>query len=327
MVVHHPRYVFPPKVLRGLYGQCFLCSVRRCFNETVRRFRPDVVLGSWAYPDGWAAVRLARRAGLPVAIKVHGSDVLTVGDHSARRRPTVEALTTADAVIAVSRHLGERAVAMGTDPSRVHVVYNGVDPGVFFPAPPELSRRHLGITSTDPLILFVGNLVPVKGLDVLIDALEQVACAALRFQCAIVGDGPLKGELQSRIEALGLGGRVRLVGPIPLEQLPHWYRSADLLVLPSRSEGVPNVLLEAAACGTPCIASRVGGIPEVVHSGALVPPDDPTALARQVREVLGANGSTTVQIFKPDCWSESARALAVVLRGIIPGAVPVRRVG
>jgi glycosyltransferase involved in cell wall biosynthesis len=325
MVVQHPRYIFTPKVLRGWYGWFLVQSVRGCFLEAVAGFRPDVVLGCWAYPDGWAAVQLARQAGLPVAIKVHGSDVLTVGDHPARRRRTIEALTTADAVIAVSRHLGEQAIAMGAEPARVHTVYNGIDASVFHPASRESARRHLGITSGDPLILFVGNLVPVKGLDVLLDGLASLASAGLRFQAALVGEGPLREELQSRIEAFGLSGRVRLVGPRPQEQLPFWYRSAELLVLPSRSEGVPNVLLEATACGTPWIASRVGGIAEIANPDALVPRGDAAALAERIRAFLGGLGRpVATPAFRPSSWNDSARALSAVLRGIVidaPGRV------
>ena len=174
MTIHHPRYAFTPKILRGAYGHFFVRSVRECFRQAVRDFRPDVVLGCWAYPDGWAAVQLAREAGLPVAIKVQGSDLLTIDDQPARKRRTSEALAGADAVIAVSRHLAAKAVAMGAAPDRVHVVYNGVDASVFCPAPREVAREHLELTSPDPLILFVGNLVPVSYTHLTLPTTERV---------------------------------------------------------------------------------------------------------------------------------------------------------
>lgn len=321
MVIHHPRYAFTPKVLRGLYGQFFVESVRECFQDAVRTSRPEAVLGCWAFPDGWAAVQLAREAGLPVAIKVHGSDVLGLADQPTRRRQTAQALKEADAVIAVSLDLGENVVALGADPSRVHTVYNGIDASVFSPGPGDAARRELGIEASDPLILFVGNLVAVKGLDVLVSALETLLREGVTFQAALVGDGPLKGELQERIDGLGLGSRVRLIGPRPQSQLPAWYRSASLLVLPSRSEGIPNVMLEAAACGTPCVASRVGGIPEIAIPDLLVAPGDPSELARKIRKVLGAPGTFRGTVARqPSSWSESARALSEVLQGISAAA-------
>jgi glycosyltransferase involved in cell wall biosynthesis len=318
MIIHHPRYLFTPKILRGLYGHFFKASVRECFKVAVREFRPDVVLGSWSYPDGWAAVRLARQAGLPIAVKVHGSDVLTVGDQPARWRRTAEALTSADAVIAVSRHLAERTMELGVHAARMHVVYNGVDVNIFHPDPKDAARQRLGVTSDDPLIMFAGNLVPVKGLDVLVEALASIAGAGRRFQCVMIGGGPLKAALTARIQSLGLGGCVRLIGARPLEELANWYQAADLFVLPSRSEGMPNVLLEAAACGTPFIATSVGGIPEFADSKALVPPGDVFALTERLAVFLDpATRPAIGTVFPPGSWAESARDLSSVLERIV----------
>jgi glycosyltransferase involved in cell wall biosynthesis len=326
MTIHHPRYAYTPKVLRGWYGRFFVRSVRDCFQRAVSDFRPDVVLGCWAYPDGWAAVRLAREAGLPVAIKVQGSDVLLA--RGVRKRRTAEALKSADAVIAVSRNLAERAQAMGVAPERIHIVYNGVDANVFHPAAKGPAREHLRVASGEPLILFVGNLLPVKGLDVLVQALALLGGAGVKFQCAIVGQGPLKAPIQKRLQALGLGARVRFVGACSMAQLPQWYHAADLLVLPSRSEGVPNVLLEARACGTPFVASNVGGIPEISDPACLVPPGDAPALARRMQEFLAGRGAGTRQALASRSWGDSARDLSAVLRGILSaGAVPLARAG
>lgn len=137
------------------------------------------------------------------------------------------------------------------------------------------------------MLLFVGNLVAIKGLDVLLRACELLA-RDFEYSCFLIGDGPLRGNLERDVARAGLTDRVRFVGPRPHAQLPDWYRAADVFVLPSRSEGVPNVLLEAAACGTPFVASRVGGIPEIAHLGEsrLVPPGDVRQLAGALREFL-----------------------------------------
>src|SRR5581483_6433525 len=113
-----------------------------------------------------------------------------------------------------------------------------------------------------PLVLFIGNLVPVKGVEVLIDACSRLAGRGVRFTACLIGQGPLRGKLEGQIARLGLGECVRLVGGLPHHQLGDWYRAAGVFVLPSYSEGVPSVLLEAAACGTRVVASEVGGIPE-----------------------------------------------------------------
>ena len=289
LAVEHPRYYFPPKVARGYYGHCYAASVRGAFRRAARDFAPDVVFAPWAYPDGWAAVRLARRAGLPAVVQVHGSDVKLLDRSPARRRRTAEALAGADAVVAVSRDLRDRVVALGVPADRVAVVYDGVDVEVFRPGDQSAARAaaaYPGGWPTEPVLLFVGNLVSVKGIDVLLRALALVPPARL----VVVGAGPERARLARQAAALGLSDRVAFLGPLPQAALPNWYRAADLFVLPSRSEGVPNVLLEAGACGTPWVASRVGGVPETPGhaSRRLVAPDRPEELAAAIREALAA---------------------------------------
>ncbi|MBY0527655.1 MAG: glycosyltransferase [Gemmataceae bacterium] len=288
LFVEHPRYFYPPKVLRHWYGHFYRWSVQKAFDRTVARFHPDVVFAPWAYPDGWAAIELGRRAGLPVVIKVHGSDVMLLSSFPGRRRRTVEALRAADGVVTVSRDLAERVINLGADPGRVRVVYGGVDSSRFHPGSRAEARARLGLPAGGPVLLFVGNLVSVKGLEVLLEACTMLRAVGVRFTCCLVGDGPLRASLQRQIKRQGLETQVQLMGPRPHDQLPDWFRAADLFALPSRSEGVPTVLLEAAACGTPFAASRVGGIPEVAPFGTscLVPPGDAAALARALADGL-----------------------------------------
>jgi glycosyltransferase involved in cell wall biosynthesis len=303
MVVDHPRFIFPPKLLRSLHGQCYLRSVRAAFNQVVGEFKPQVVLASWAYPDAWAAVKLARAANLPVVAKVHGSDVLL---H--RRRQTIEALTGADAVVAVSRQLAGKAADLGVETSRLHVVYNGIDDTLFCPGATKLE------TLAEPLVLFVGNLAPVKCLDVLIRACGLLRDRGVRYQCRLIGQGPLQAVFSKQIEEAGLSAMVQLIGPRPLEELPDWYRAAGVLVLPSRSEGIPNVILEAQACGTPVVASRVGGIPEVLDEQSMVPPHDAPALAGAIERAMSQprRAASTART-----WTASADQLASVLEEMV----------
>jgi glycosyltransferase involved in cell wall biosynthesis len=286
--VVHPRYLFTPRAFRSRYGDFFRWSVRPAFEEAVASFRPDLIYAPWAYPDGWAAVRLARGAGLPVILKVHGSDVRLVDRHPDRLGGTREALGSADAVVAVSRDLAERVVALGADPDRVRLIYGGIDAGLFNLGPRSEARARLGLDPDGPILLFVGNLVAVKGVDVLIEAVAKLIDEGMRPTCYLIGQGPLGRSLDRQARLLGIEGRVRQLGPLPLDRLPDWYRSADVLVLPSHSEGVPSVLVEASACGTPYVASRVGGIPEIAHlgRGRLVAPGEASLLARAIREAV-----------------------------------------
>lgn len=326
VTIEHPRYWFPPKILRGWYGHCFKRSIRNHFRRAVEEFRPEFVLAAWAYPDGWAAVELAHEVGLPVAVKVHGSDVLLLDQSKARRKRTIEALKRANLVIVVSKHLARAVIAMGVDAERVSVVCNGVDCDLFSPGSRQAARKLLGLPgvvehgrenqkSPTPLLLFVGNLVAVKGPDVLVEACALLARCSVNFECRMIGQGPMHRVLERKIREAGLPQCVRLIGSRPLEEMPHWYRAADVVILPSRSEGLPNVLMEANACGARMIASRVGGIPEVTQNGGLVlvPPNDATALAAAIEHTLVQDLPDIAAPLQTRSWNASAMLLASVL--------------
>jgi glycosyltransferase involved in cell wall biosynthesis len=322
--VHHPRYFYTPRVLRNCYGHFLRSSIERTFRRAVDEFRPDVVLAAWAYPDGWSAVELGRRAGLPVVVKVHGSDILTLAHTPGRYGRTVEAMRRADAVIAVSQDLADKVVEMGADLGNVSVIYDGIDPGLFCPGPRDEARSRLGITGNDPMILFVGNLVPVKGVGVLIEACAHLARAGQRFRCILIGQGPLRPALEAQIARAGLRDVVTLVGPIEHARLPDWFRAADVFVLPSYSEGVPCVLLEAAGCQTPYVASRVGGIAEIAHlnEGRLVPPGDAGALAGAIGETLLNPPPPRPQGAFRRSHDDAAREIAMVLERTLDDRAP-----
>ena len=322
--VYYPRYFYTPGVLRNCYGHFLRCSIGRTFRRAVDEFRPDVVLAAWAYPDGWSAVELARRAGLPVVVKVHGSDILTLPQTRGRRGRTVEAVRRADAVIAVSQDLADKVIEMGADADNVSVVYDGIEPGLFCPGPRSEARLRLGLGGHDPMILFVGNLVPVKGVGVLVEACARLARAGGRFGCFLIGQGPLRPALEEQIARAGLKDVVTLVGPVEHPRLPDWFRAADVFVLPSYSEGVPCVLLEAAGCRTPYVASRVGGIPEVAHlnEGRLVPPGVADVLADAIGETLRNPPPPRPQGAFRRSHDDAAREIAMVLERTLDDRAP-----
>jgi glycosyltransferase involved in cell wall biosynthesis len=319
LAVEHPRYYFPPRVMRRFYGHFFLASVRRTFQRALRDFVPDLVFAPWAFPDGWAATRLARQAGLPVVIMVHGSDILLLDRFPDKRAPTFQAVRSADSVIAVSQDLANHLIRGGVAKDRVHVIYDGVDPNVFHPGNKAAARERLGISNRDQLILFIGNLVPVKAVDVLLDACGMLMRKGIAFRLCIIGHGVLKAALQRQAERLEIAERVTFQGSLPQQQLPDWYRAADLFVLPSHSEGVPNVLLEASACRTPYVASSVGGIPEIAHLGLskLVPPGDADKLATAMAEHISVVKRDEWQCASTRTHVDSTREIVSVLRTVM----------
>ena len=159
----HPRYLYSPKCFREQYGRFFKLSVQRTFQRVIDQFHPDVLFAPWAYPDGWAAVELGNRYGLPVVLKVHGSDIHHLGLFPRRMSGTLRALNKADGIVVVNRELSTRIIEMGVDARKVRVVYNGIDRTVFHPGDKQKARDRQQLTLTRPLVLAVGNLVPVKG--------------------------------------------------------------------------------------------------------------------------------------------------------------------
>ena len=295
IAVEHPRYWYTPGMLRGLYGRFFLESVRRSFDRHVEEFAPDMVFATWAYPDGWAAVRLARRHGLPVVLQVHGSDVRRVDEYAARREGTRAALAEADGVIAVSADLGRRVVELGADPRRVQVVMDGVDRTVFLPGDRAAARQALGLDPGLRHLLFIGNLVQVKGLDILLQAGQALAAERADWHLHLIGDGSERAALERQAQAAGLAGRVSFHGPRPHHELPRWLQAADLFVLPCRTardgdrDGLPNVLMEAQAQALPCVSTRAAAVPELIEDGAtglLVEPEDVPALTAALESLI-----------------------------------------
>jgi glycosyltransferase involved in cell wall biosynthesis len=286
LTVDHPRYWYTPKILRRFYGRFFMASVERTFRRVLAEFRPDVIFAPWAYPDGYAAVELARQSGLPVVVQVHGSDIRQLQQFPARRAGTVLAVSQAQGVIAVCRELASGVIHLGAAPDRVRVIIDGVDRTVFSPGSKEIARQRLALAADRQHLLFVGNLVPVKGIDVLLQACRSLP--GENWQLHLVGAGPQRAALERQVRSTGLASRVVFHGAVSHEDLPDWFRAADLFVLASRSEGVPNVLLEAMACGLPLVASDVGGIPEIAGLGVsrLVPPERPSVLADAITQML-----------------------------------------
>lgn len=292
----HFVFFYPPLIGRSLHAASWLLSLLVQKARRLRRARYDCMLLSWGYPDAAAASWLARRLGIPYVVKVHGSD-LNVKAEQAGVRPQIRyALRGAHAVVAVSQALADKAVAMGVNPARVHVLYNGVESSLFHPGSLSEARARLSLPADERILLYVGNLKDTKGCLDLLDALPHVLLNQPDANLLFIGAGPCRDALLQRATALGCQDRVRLVGAIEHDALGDWFRAADLLCLPSHNEGVPNVVLEAMACGTPVVATRVGGIPEVLpeHAGILV----------NVRDRIGLEGALVDALSKP--W-DSAR--------------------
>jgi len=261
--VHHPRYLLPPKVGQNIAPYVLAAGAL----PTIRRLRRegfdfDLVDAHFFYPDGVAASIISRSLGKPFVCTARGSDINLYKNHARPRQLIQRTLRTSNANIGVSADLVQQMIDLGAPAERCSVIRNGVDLQRFTIVEQRDARRQLGVDHDGLLLLSVGHLVALKGHDLVIRMLGDLPQARL----AIVGSGPEMPALRALAGSIGVADRVLFAGQVPNESLKIWFSAADALVLASSSEGWPNVLLESMACGTPVVATRVNGVPEVVAS-------------------------------------------------------------
>jgi teichuronic acid biosynthesis glycosyltransferase TuaC len=295
----HPCYVaagYVPRFGSRWNDRLMARALRGPFVEAVRDFRPDVILASWLFPDGCAVAALARQAGLPVVLITQGSDTHQYLVDPVRRRKILAAIGEAEAVICRSGDLARRLETAGVPSEKLQVIYNGVDPDVFFPRDRAEARQALGVAHGDPSLLFVGNLLPVKNPVFLLrahaafnDARSRAGARPSRLR--LIGEGPMEPTLRQEARRLGTLDQVEFLGRRSAREVALWMSASDVFCLTSVAEGFPNVLLEAMACGLPIVSTDVGGIREKItgpENGHLVPPGD---LGRYVAALGAALGS------------------------------------
>ena len=248
---------------------------------------PDVILDYWVYPEGYASVAAGRKLGKPVVVGALGSDLRLIPDPITRRR-VAGTLRKAQFVITVSEDLARIAVGMGAARPQVRAVHNGCDTAVFYVADRLAARARKDVAADAELLVYTGRLEEPKGVMEALTACGELAKRRPRLQMVYVGDGTLESLLRVRAAELGLTGRVRFAGVCTPGEVAEWLAACSLFCLPSYSEGCPNAVVEALACGRAVVATNVGGIPELVreNSGILVPPRDSGRLAQAIEEAL-----------------------------------------
>ena len=321
--IRHPREcdrIFDPVYLDAGYvpkfGSFFnhhlMARALRAPLAALRAAWPfDVVLSSWIYPDSCA---IATLAGVPFVSIAQGSDVHQYLRMPVRRRIILDAMRRASGIITRSAALAGLLAEAGLPKERLHPVYNGIDFQQFRPADPATARRELGLPQTGPIVLFVGNFVAIKNPLLLLQAHARFAGAHL----VLVGGGAMEKQVRDLAARLGSAGRITFAGRRSATEVARFMQASDVLALPSWNEGVPNVILEAFACGLPVVASRVGGIAEVHHQdflGSLVPAGDLDALVQAFLQVTATrpDRERIRQHALQFSWEHAAQAYAEVL--------------
>ena len=250
----------------------------------------DVVNVHYIFPTGMIALPAVVLRKKPLVFTSHGGDVRLGKKNKLLKGLTRFLLRRADRIIAVSEFLAlELQKEFLVPPGKIEVINCGVDTTLFYPRDKESSKEYLGYSTQEKWVLFVGNLIPLKGLLPLFQAFQKISIDFPMARLMVIGEGPLREQLASMAEESSIAEKVRLLGAIPHTQIPLWMAAADVFVLPSSQEGFGLVALEAMACGTPVVASRVGGLSEFVDSGKngyLVEPGDVEGLVKKISMLL-----------------------------------------
>jgi glycosyltransferase involved in cell wall biosynthesis len=316
-LVRHPRYAIPPKVGMTYAAKALENSFLKAAREVIAEgFDPDLIDAHYLYPDGVAAVRVARALGKPVVLTARGTDVNLIPKYPRQRAMILEAVRKASAVICVASALKDELVRLGAPAEKIRVLRNGVDLGMFRPLDRNALRHRLKLEGD--VIASVGHLTERKGHHLVIEALAGIKGATLM----IAGAGEERASLEALAQRLGVADRARFLGRIAHEKLAEIYNAADVLALASSREGWPNVLLEAMACGTPAVASPVWGSGEIIRessAGALAKERTAAAMRDALVKVLGARPSrdATRAYAAGFSWDETSDALARLFKEVV----------
>jgi len=310
LTVHRPRFALVPKIGTRLNP----AAIARAVLPIARAVRPDIIDAQFFYPDGPAAMRVAKALGLPFSVKARGADISHFGHDPASRSQLLEAAGGAAGLLAVSEAMRRDMAAIGIDPAKVMVHYTGIDTGRFAPGDRAAARAALGIGDA-PTILTVGALIPRKGQALVIEALTALPGVHYR----LAGAGEEEGRYRALAQRLGVADRVHLMGPVANADLPALYRAADAVVMPSQSEGLANAWVEALACGTPIVISDAGGAAELVTGpvAGRIAERAPEAIAAAVADILAdppLPSAVAASLGGRFNWDRNGRELAEHLR-------------
>jgi len=267
--VEHPRFPAIPKLCKTVDAPLLAAGSLACLRKVRDEFPFDIIDSHWAYPDGAAAAILAGHFRVPLAITLRGDDI-NVFFKEFWRRPWIRwSLGKARLIVALSQELKDIVVDAGIPPSKVVVIPNGINSETFQPVDRKLARERLGLPADGRIALSVGRLHQSKGYPILVEAAGRLSGRFPDLHVYIVGspdhEADARPSIHEAAERHHITHKVHLVGAQDSAMMKYWYGAADVFCLATSREGSANVLLEAMACGLPCITTPVGGNPGVIN--------------------------------------------------------------
>ncbi len=313
--VYRPRFIHIP----GTSGRFDASAMARAVTPLLRRIRAefafDVIDAEFFFPDGPAAVQLGEMFCVPVSIKARGADIQFWGVEPATRGQVLDAAYRADGLLAVASALKGDMVALGMEADKIRVHYTGVDLSLFKAGERAEAKAELGISG--PLVLSVGALIPRKRQALTMEAVATLDGVSL----ALIGKGEDAETLGTLAAKLGISDRVKILGALPHAEIARWLAAADVMCLPSKSEGLANAWVEALACGTPVVTTDVGGARELMDradAGHIVAPEVETLAAAMDDLISYPRDPLAVRaVAERFTWEANTAALYAHLNGLV----------
>lgn len=317
LTVYRPTFPIIPKI----GGRTNVTTMTRAILPLVKRLHAqkpfDVIDASFFFPDGPVAQRLSKALGIPYSVKARGADIHHWGTQRGTRKLVRQAADGAAGLLAVSDAMRRSMARMGIDADKIRVHYTGVDLDTFEIIDRDEAKAALGFSG--PVILCVGALIPRKGQDLLVRALADLPDATL----LLAGQGAYRRTLEQLAQQLGVERRIGFLGSVPHHKLPRIFAAADVMALPSESEGLANAWVESLACGTPLVISDVGGARELMErpEAGLIVDRTPEAIAEGIRAILTnpPDRQAVRQAALRFTWAANGNTLLAHLQGISAG--------
>lgn len=316
--IHRPRFLLLPGFDPARNARAIVNAVlplaRLLHNETPF----DLVDAQFFWPDGPAAMEIARALGIPYSIKARGADIHHWTTVDGCREQIIDAAQGAAGLLAVSDAIKADIAALGIDPAKILIHRTGIDRSLFHVAsePRADLRQRIDIPTGDALLVTVGALIPRKGQVFAIEAVAQIPGTRL----AIIGDGPDLEMLRQLSRDQGVADRVHFLGSIPHNEIARYVQAADICVLPSESEGIANAWIEALACGTPLVITDAGGAREVITSdaGGRIIERNASAIAKAVSDLLQnpPDRDDVAAVVADYSWERNGKALVAYWRTV-----------
>lgn len=290
--VHYPRYIRPPgKWFHGLSCYTQYWGLKETVNLLIKKFKPHILHAHNATAAGYVGLILKRKYNLPLICSLRGSDI-NIYPHYGRFSLwlTKKLILEADQLLSTSNALKEAANIIAKPKSEIRVVYNGCDMENFaYNEEYRIKiRKKIGISEREKTLIFVGSIAKTKGIFELVTAFLRLSSRYSNLKLIFIGNGPDCLTLNNIRLSRNLTKKILVVGALPHTEIYKYLSAADYFVLPTYNEGLPNVVLEAMACGLPVVATRVGGIPEIVteDTGVLVPPKNIDKLEKGIENMI-----------------------------------------